>query len=30
MKLQVLRDNRGKPTGVFINLKDREKLKKIM
>jgi len=28
MKLQILRDNKGKPTGVFINVKDWEKLKK--
>jgi hypothetical protein len=28
MKLQVLKDSQGKPTGVFINVKDWEKLKK--
>jgi hypothetical protein len=28
MKLQVLRDNKGKATGVFINARDWEKLKK--
>jgi hypothetical protein len=28
MTLQILRDNKGKRTGVFINAKDWEKLKK--
>ena len=28
MKLQVLRDNKGKTAGVFINARDWEKLKK--
>ena len=28
MKLQILRDNKGKRTGVFINAKDWDKLKK--